>query len=319
MTPAPPRSGTPLAPTGLAGLVLVLLAVPGCTPEPDASPGGSAAGEGVPRVVASIFPVGDLLESLAGETAAVSVLLPPGVSPAVFQPTPAQMRRVAGSSLYVEVGGGLDAWLRPVAGQGGAVRVVSVTAGLELRGEGHDPGSGNPHVWLDPIRVRDHVLPLLIDALADVAPEAEARIRTRGRALTDSLTTLHEEVASLLAPYRGAAFVASHGAWIYFAERYGLRDLGAIHPRPGSEPSSRGLAALVDSARSHGVAAVFAEPQLGETAARALAAELGVPIRILDPIGGPGVEGRDGYLALIRYNAQALTEALTPTTERETP
>lgn len=261
-------------------------------------------------MVASVFPVGDLLEEIGGDAVRVDVLLPAATSPAVFQPTPAQMRRIAGATLWVEVGGGLDTWLRPVAGQGEGAPVLTLTEGMELRGEGHGPGTGNPHVWLDPIRVRDELVPVMTGALVGVAPRAEAEIRERTRALSDSLTALHDEVAALLAPYRGAAFVASHGAWTYFAERYGLVELAPIHASPGSEPSSRGLAALVDSARARDVGAVFAEPQLGRTAARALAAELGVPVRLLDPLGGAGLEGRDGYASLIRYNARTLAEAL---------
>ena len=98
-----------------------------------------------------------------------------------------------------------------------------------------------------------------------------------------------------LAPVQGQAFVATHSAWAYFAARYGIVELGAVYPSPGRELSPRALADLVDRARAAGVRAVFTEPQLGEVGARALAADLGVPLHVLDPLGGRGVEGRDGY------------------------
>jgi len=66
----------------------------------------------------------------------------------------------------------------------------------------------------------------------------------------------------------------------------------------------------VDRARAAGVRVVFTEPQLGEVGARALAADLGVPLHVLDPMGGRGVQGRDGYLSLMRFNTEQIVRAL---------
>ena len=104
--------------------------------------------------------------------------------------------------------------------------------------------------------------------------------------------------------------MATHSAWAYFGARYDVRELGAVHRSPGQEPSARHLAELVERARAADARAVFTEPQLGETGARALAAELDVPMHVLDPLGGPGLEGRDGYLQLLRFNGAAIARAL---------
>jgi ABC-type Zn uptake system ZnuABC Zn-binding protein ZnuA len=67
---------------------------------------------------------------------------------------------------------------------------------------------------------------------------------------------------------------------------------------------------LVEQARTAGVRAVFTEPQLGETGARALAGELGLPVYVLDPLGGPGLDGRDSYLKMMRFNTMQIARAL---------
>jgi ABC-type Zn uptake system ZnuABC Zn-binding protein ZnuA len=86
--------------------------------------------------------------------------------------------------------------------------------------------------------------------------------------------------------------------------------VGVLYPSPGRELTPRELGVLVDDARRAGVRAVFTEPQLGETGAKALADELGAGIGMLDPLGGQGIAGRDSYPALLRFNARALAEAL---------
>lgn len=275
--------------------------------------GDPAGGDARPRIVSTIFPVTDLVRRVGGGSVEVTTLLPPGASPDLYQPTPRTMRELSSATLYVEVGAGLDPWARAVL-EGGrgppADRIVTLTDGVELlRGTEGSPG-GNPHVWLDPVLVRDRLVPRIADAIVALVPESEPEIRERARALADTLGRLDREVRELLEELPSRAFVATHPAWSYFADRYDLREVGVLHPHPGARPSSRTLSALVEEARRAGVRVVFAEPQLGEAAARALASELGVPVRILDPLGGPGSEGRDSYPALIRYNARAIARGL---------
>jgi zinc transport system substrate-binding protein len=66
----------------------------------------------------------------------------------------------------------------------------------------------------------------------------------------------------------------------------------------------------VETAREAGVTTILAEPQLASTAAEALADELDVEVRVVDPLGGPGVEGREDYFQMMRFNARAFREAL---------
>lgn len=270
-----------------------------------------AAPAGPVHVVASIFPIGDIVAAVGGPAVEVEVLLPPGVGPHTFEPTPQAVRRLAGAGLFVTVGGGLDRWTAGLAQAAGSdARTLALTGGLELLHEGAGPGTGNPHVWLDPVLLRDRLLPRIIESLVRAAPAAEREVRTRAAAYADSLTALDAEIRTLLEPFHGRAFLASHSAWAYFAEQYGLRQLGAIRPAPGQEPSPRRLAALVDSARALGIRVVFTEPQTSSADAHVLAREIGARLRVLDPLGGPGVSGRDSYLALMRYNARKLAAGL---------
>lgn len=55
---------------------------------------------------------------------------------------------------------------------------------------------------------------------------------------------------------------------------------------------------------------MFTEPQLGEVGVRALADEIGATVETLDPLGGPGIPGRESYFELLRYNAGVLSRAL---------
>jgi zinc transport system substrate-binding protein len=274
--------------------------------------------DGVPLVVTTIFPIADLVSTVAGDAVEATVLLPAGSSPATFELTPRHLEESERAALVFAVGGGLDGWVSGLVARSGTARVVTLAQGIPLVESGHDHGhahggeeeTGNPHIWLDPILVRDRLLPKIVSALSEELPAHAQDFRARAEALHDSLSALDQEIRTALVDLEGRGFIATHSAWVYYASRYGLREVGSIHDHPGAEPSARELGAMVEQAREAGVAAIFSEPQIGEAAARALATELDVPVLMLDPLGGPGVEERDGYLALLRFNTRVFVEGL---------
>jgi ABC-type Zn2+ transport system substrate-binding protein/surface adhesin len=155
------------------------------------------------------------------------------------------------------------------------------------------------------------VVAALAERLADDRPAEAAAIAERAARYDAELAALTEELQATLAPVEGAPFVPFHDAWPYFAERFGLELLLEIEPFPGREPSARALAEAIEAVHASGARAIFNEVQLDDRPAHVLADEAGVRLATLDPLGG--VAGRDTYAELMRYNADAVLEALAPT------
>ena len=279
---------------------------------------GSAAAR--PNVVVSIHPLYDLVRQIAGDDADVVRVLAPGASPHTFDPTPRDVARIVAADLVV-VNGGLDLWLRDLVEASGARAPVLELIGLEpvravLRESFPDlvPADAggasygfNAHVWLDPL-VMAAAVPELARALADADAAAADRYRARADALVADLEALHQELAERLAPLAGAAFVPFHDAWPYFAARYGLDLVVEIEPFPGREPSPAYLRMALGLIRDSGARVIFGEAQLERRAAEVVAAEAGVALGILDPLGG--LPERESYQELLRWNAAVLLESL---------
>jgi len=267
-------------------------------------------------VAVSIHPLALLVEGVGGEAVAVRTLLPPGASPHGFEATPSQVRALAGARLLVTVGAGLDAWAdRMYAAVGGSARVALAESGPLRPAAGHagdDDGPDDPHVWLDPVWVRDHALPALEKALAEADPEHAVEFQAGAEAFAERLTALDAALAAELAPVRGTAFVAFHGAWSYFAARYGLNQVAVVEPLPGREPSARWMAEVIRAARDSGARVVLIEPQFSPRPARTIAAQLGGRVVTVDELGAPGAPRGASYEALMRFNARALREGLAP-------
>ena len=79
-------------------------------------------------------------------------------------------------------------------------------------------------------------------------------------------------------------------------------------PIPGQEPAPRRVAAFLRQIKAHKLRVLFVEPQLPQAPLYDLARDLGVALRQLDPMGGG--EGRDSYIAMMRFNAARIAAAL---------
>ena len=79
----------------MARLALLLAALAACEPVPPPS---------VPQVVVSVPPQAWFVERLAGDAVEIAVLLPPGASPAHYEPSMRELQALARARLYVRVG-----------------------------------------------------------------------------------------------------------------------------------------------------------------------------------------------------------------------
>ena len=277
---------------------------------------GAAGVQTRPVAAATIAPLASLAAQVAGSGWDVVTVIPPGVSPHVFEPGPRDVKRLAKARIVVTVGAGYDAWAAGLVAACAARAVVhdaGASVGVRANGprEGAEDGDGvigrDPHWWLAPRRAAA-ALPPLAEAFARIDPAGADGYRARAAGAARSLAALDEELARELAPVRGRAVVATHNSWTYFLAAYGLVNGGSIEPVPGREPSPRDMRALIDLVRERQIPALFTEPQFPLSAARVVAGDAGVRLVLADPIGG--VPGRETYAEILRFDAHAFAEGL---------
>ena len=291
-----------------------------------------------PTIVTSIHPYYALIQEIAGENAEVVRLLPPGASPHTFDPTPRDVAQLSDADLVV-LNGVLDEWLLDIVEASGTdARVFEVISELSFEpvegehaeGEGehggeehgdeqaeepegehaehaHDHSGVNPHVWLDPSLMVETV-PLIVDRLAEVDPENADSYATNGERVTAELNDLDAELSEMLSPVQGAPFVPFHDAWPYFARHFGLDLIVEIEPAPGREPSPAYIAQALELIQGSGAKAIFSEVQLPARPAEVVAESAGLPLYLLDPLGGTA--GTETYAELMRSNVNTVLEAL---------
>jgi len=291
-------------------------------PKPAPPPSGTIT------VVATIFPFADWAREVGGEHVTVLCLLKAGTSPHTYEPLPRHVRTLAGASLILSNGLGLDDWLDKLVEASGNRAARHITLGemfepLTYRGirltvgsgHGHDDNAAHHHheapcgMWLDPA-MAEKMVTRIADELAAIDPAHTAYYHARRDAYIAKLRALDEKLASALTPHHGRKIVTFHNVYLYLAARYRIDIAAVVEEFPGREPSLKDLRNIITLCRREKIGTVFSEPQLSKRGAGVLAKEIGGAVEELDPIGGVEIPGRNSYLALMEYNLAQLLKGM---------
>ncbi len=291
----------------LGGVAAVALALTGCTEEMSQDAQRSL-------YVTTIPPLAAILREIVGERGEVKSLLAPGASPHTYEPKPSDIKAVEKATGFFFAQKDLDGWAL-LFDQPNRVemfklipedmrREMTVSRTHNARHSGDSPDG---HFWTSPRTVKA-ALPGLVRELARLDPEGAAAYEANAERFADRLDALHDEVAEMLEPFAGESLLLVHPSFLYFMADYGLELGGVVEPAPGKEPTPKSILGLIETARERDIKAIFTEPQLPEEPIQVLAEETGLPLYVLDPLGG--APGRATYEELILYNAGTIAKAL---------
>ncbi|MAS95559.1 MAG: hypothetical protein CMO55_20350 [Verrucomicrobiales bacterium] len=129
----------------------------------------------------------------------------------------------------------------------------------------------------------------MTNSLGEILSEEEkAKAQKNSESLVKSITDTDKELAKTLAPLRGEAFYVYHGAFGYFADAYGLKQIPV--EINGRSPEPKRLTALIKQAQSDEVKVIFVQPQFDQTSARSLADSIGGSVVSIDPLAKDPVQ-----------------------------
>lgn len=298
-----------------AALCLVGLCLTAC-----ASSASSAGSGSRPRIVVTYSVLGSVVKDIVGSAADVSVLMPNGANPHEWSASAKDVETMLIADLVIDNGLGLEGNLQDPLKQAKAdgVRVFTVADHITVRkvkaGEGTDvsdpdqaQGADDPHLWMDPLTMKQWIGPLLL-TLNDVGIDAASS----GARVEADLDSLNSDVESIVGriPAERRKLVTGHESMGYFAERYKFQLVGALIPSITSqaEASAGELAALTDKIRNAGVPAIFAEIGTPAATVEAIASDTGTKVVELSTHNLPG----DGtYRSFMINIATTIADALT--------
>jgi ABC-type Zn uptake system ZnuABC Zn-binding protein ZnuA len=264
----------------------------------------------------------DIAQQVAGDRITIQTLIPLGLDPHSFEPTPQDVVRLTECDAVIMNGAGFEEWMGSLLSENLKDKpVIEAASGLTSRSPGTQEliddhiHEGDPHFWLDPINVikyteniRDGLILLDQAGRTDYEKNAESYI-TQLRELDN---WIQDQVSQI--PLENRMIVTNHESFGYFADRYGFSIIGTIIPSvtTGASPSSQQLTQLVDQIRTTGVKVVFLETGANPQLADQLSRETG--IQVVSNLYTHSITREDGnassYLALMHWNTQQIVEVL---------
>ncbi|MDR3148980.1 MAG: metal ABC transporter substrate-binding protein [Oscillospiraceae bacterium] len=293
----------------------------------------TAGDSGKISVVTTIFPPYDFARQIAGDKAAVNMLLLPGSESHSLEPTPQDIITIQNCDVFIYVGGESDEWVNNVLSSmdTSGIKIITLMDCAEIveeeivegMQEEEEDTSGNSeadepeydeHVWTSPRNAK-----LIVKKISDTLCEVDgANADTYKSNTTEYLGRLDELDAKFQAVVDNAArktiVFGDRFPFRYFADTYGLEYFAAF---PGcsteTEASAATVAFLIDKINAEKIPVVFHIELSNEKMANSISEATGAQVRLLHAchnISKADFESGKGYIDLMSANAEALKEAL---------
>lgn len=247
-----------------------------------------------PKILVSIAPQKYFVEKIVGDFAELVVLIPPGTTPHVYDPTPRQMAEVSRMDFYFYNGnlGFENSWLEEIQDAFPKLEAISLSTGISLldghshencNHDHHDHGDGgvDPHTWLAPENVRLSAK-IILDAVSEKYPENAETFKANFRLFIQEIESLDMEIQRKLSDLNTRTFMIFHPSLSYFARQYNLEQISIEFE--GKEPSPSNLKQSIDRAKKEGLKAILIQKEFDVENARIIADEIGGSVVQINPL-----------------------------------
>ena len=275
-------------------------------------------------VVASFSILADMVKQVGGPHVEVTSLVGPNSDAHVFDPTPADAKRLAAAKLVVVNGLGFEGWLNrlvkssgykgPVLTASKGVKTIPMAESDHGHGHAHSHAALDPHAWQSLPNARQYVENIRV-ALSAAMPAHSADFQSRTTDYLKQIDALEKSTQARIAavPMERRRVITSHDAFGYFARAYKV----TFYPLQGlstaSEPSAADVVRIVNEIKKNKVTAIFAEnisdPRVLERVAKDTGAKIGGTL-YADALSAPGTQA-DTYLKMFELNVSTIVAGIS--------
>ena len=236
-----------------------------------------------PIVVAVDGTLCDLTRTLAGRSASITCLVPPGGDPHSYRLKPSDRQAITKAALVVHSGFGLSPAARKLKTSGEVVAIGEVAL-PSYRGN-------DPHVWHNPTNSAAMV-GVLADSLVAVLPaDQKAAVSARSMKAKAVLMDLGNWMSVQLRalPESQRVLVIDHQTYSHLADRYGIKQISMLDSYTTGgvlRPSS--LRKITSAVKSSGAKTIFSGYIPANKSLKRISRQTGLPIATT-PLYGEGI------------------------------
>lgn len=247
------------------------------------------------QAMVSVLPQADFVKRIGGDKVSVSVMIPPGFSPATYDPSPDQLIKLQQADVYFRIGkiAFEEAQMERLSQINRNMKIVDTSLGVtfqELAEHGHEDegldhqeseGGEDPHIWLSPVLVKIQAKNIY-EALVELSPENSNYFLSNYNQFITELDFLDAKLKEAFAPISRKTVLVFHPAFGYLASQYGF--IQEAIEMGGKEPSSEHLRDIIDQAKAEQIKVVFVQKQFSTKSAQAVAETISGTVIQIDPL-----------------------------------
>ncbi len=251
-------------------------------------------------IAVSIVPQQTFVEAVCGDLAKVITMVPPGNSPANYEPTAEMMEKFTDAALYFTVGVPTEeANILPDAGDVPVISLADEVAAV-YEDKTFDSGGRDPHIWLSPKRVVV-MIEIIAREMSKIDPDNTETYNKNADTYIGQLNALDNQIKEALVNIQSKKFIVYHPAFGYLASDYGLT-MYALEAE-GSEATAKQLQDMIDLAKEENIKVIFYQEEIDSSQSEAFAEEIGGETIQLAPLAAD-------YIANLKKMAVIMAEAM---------
>ncbi len=256
-----------------------------------------------PIVAVSIVPQKTFAEAVCGDMAEVIVMVPPGNSPANYEPTPKEMEQFSKAKLYFAVGVPTEeANIMPKAKEIKEMKMIKLQEDVSKIYPDRElaPETRDPHIWLSPKRAIVMVQSIARE-MGEFDPTNKEKYEENAQKYIAELENMDKQIKNALEKVKNRKFIVFHPAFGYLADDYKLQ-MYALE-EDGKEATPQRLEEMVDFAENEGIKAIFYQAEISSKQAQSFAEEIGGKTVQLAPLAS-------NYIDNLKNMAELMSEVM---------
>ena len=276
-------------------------------------------------VAVGIVPEAAFVEKIAGDLVDVVTLIPPGNSPANYQPTAVEMQELSDAAIYfsmqtpteeanilpkvADFNSGMEViMLRDIVSEQYSLRYMDAhdheeededhedeehadeehDDHLDEDHETEDEGTVDPHIWLSPKRVI-----VMVETIADKLTELDSEnaevYSENAEEYIAELQALDQEISQNVGGMVNKTFLIYHGSYGYFSDDYELTMISL--ESAGKPVTAAKMQEVIDFAKQEGIKTVFYQVEFSDVQANTVAEEIGGNVTKAQPLSADYIQG----------------------------
>lgn len=275
-----------------------------------------------PLIITSNFAIYDVVSHIGCDAIELVNILPFGVDPHSFEPTPKSIAKLEKSKIFFSSGDVLEPWTEHLANNINSIDISKYVNLLEMDGdkdreehehhEHHHHGAYDPHYWLD-IDNMKKIAQVVTAKLSSLDPIHKQIFEKNKKEYITDLNALDDIYKEVLLSCKHNKIIVTHNAFSYMAQRYGFEVSSLSGLSSDAQPSATDVKQIFKEIQEQNIQLVFFENFSNNKIITTIADDLSIEVDSLQPLGNITADECDqnlSYIKVMKLNLQKLSKAM---------